>query len=133
MYALRRTISRDENYRMPSYISRCDLIGIETLARRRINACAFFVFDLLSERYDAPNLLSQVTINRSTRNPRLPQFLNVQDHRTDYGQYEPINNMCMKFNQFSHLYTAGMSRDVFRTKVKAMKLPVKLNDVLRLT
>lgn len=139
MYALRRTVKRDANFRLPPYLDRCKSIGIESLARRRINACAFFVFDLLEERYDAIGLLSQLTINspvvfdRSTRNRREIPLLKVERHRTDYGQYEPINNMCMLFNQFSNLYAKGMSRNSFRLKVKNMKLPIKIDGELKLT
>ena len=61
MYALRRSISRDSHLRLPSYIGMCELIGMETLARRRTNAC---VFDLLKEYYNEPNPLLHVVINQ---------------------------------------------------------------------
>lgn len=133
IYALRRSVSRDENYRLPSYISRCDSIILETLVRRRINACVFFVFDLLRGRLDAPGILSHVKLNRDVvsdrpvRHSRESRFLVIHRHRTDYGQHEPINDLCMNFNRFSHLYSSVISRDAFRCKVQTMKVTIKLN------
>lgn len=43
IYALRRTVSRDENFRLLPYIDRCESLGLETLSRRRTNLCALFV------------------------------------------------------------------------------------------
>lgn len=40
IYALRRTVRRDENFRLPSYESRCEMIQIESLSRRRLNLSA---------------------------------------------------------------------------------------------
>ena len=133
IYALRRTIRRGSDYRLPSYLSRCKLIGIESLARRRINACVFFVFDVLDGRYNTPFITFSVVFNDPTRSLRFHDCLTVDRHRTDYGRYEPINNMCLLFNQFAHLYHAGMSRDVFRAGVKNMSVIIKLNGRLQMT
>lgn len=87
IYALRRTVLRDNNFKLPPYITRCESIGLEVLARRRINACAFFAFDLMRKRLDAPALLSDVVIKQPTRDfrptiYRQAQFLEVHGHRT---------------------------------------------------
>lgn len=104
LYALRRTVKRDENFRLPSYDSRCKNLGIESLQRRRINLSAFFVFDLLNNRIDAPELRSRIVINDQARHLRRLQFLTIKHRRTNYGYHEPLNELCMIFNTFTHLY-----------------------------
>ena len=107
-----------------------------SLVRRRMNTCAFFVFDLLSGIIDAPNLISQVTINNPTRPIRTVStihFLDIQRHRTNYGYHEPINNMCIVFNGVSHTYVDGMSRELLRSRVRNASVSVNLNGVMRVT
>jgi ribonucleases P/MRP protein subunit RPP40 len=116
IYALRRSVMRDAEFRLPSYVSRCDTIGIETLCRRRINLSVFFVFDLLRGRIDSPSLRSELVVNEHA-------CLQVVIHRTDYGYYEPVNNLCRIFNPFSRLFVAAASRDIFRARVRSAVLP----------
>lgn len=122
IYALRRTVRRDSNYRLPPYDSRCKTIGIESLARRRINLSVFFIYDVLTNRIDAPKLSSHVIIHQSNRVFRENEFFSINNHRTDYGMYEPLNNMCMFFNHFAYLFDRSTSRNVFRNKVRATVL-----------
>ena len=118
MYALRRTVKRDQHFRLPPYASRCKDIGIESLERRRTNQSVFFIFDLLRERIKAPILRSFLTINEPTRELRDHDMMLVDFHRTQYAYHEPIDSMCRAFNQFSHLYDDVVSRDEFRKRVK---------------
>lgn len=123
MYALRRTVRRDRNYRLPSYLDRCASINIEPLWRRRINLNILFVYDLLSGRIKSPALLSLVRFNNPVRTFRRTELLVVDFHRTDYGQHEPMNNIVRMFNYFSDLYDQSLTRNVFRTRVRSMQLP----------
>lgn len=111
IYALRRTVKRDRNYRLPPYESRCKTIGIETIGIRRINLSAFLIYDVLTNRSDAPELKSQVITYQPNRVYRANEFISINTHRTDYG-YEPLNNMCMIFNNFAHLYDQSEWSDV---------------------
>lgn len=123
LYALRRTVARDENSRLPSYESRCKVLGIDSLKRKRINLSAYFVFDLLTNRIDALELRSQVVINEPVRRLREHQFLTVNYHRTNYGYYEPVNMLCVIFNSIAHLFNATVSRSIFRNRVQSSVLP----------
>lgn len=123
IYALRRSVQRDQNYRLPPYLQRCKSIGIEPLWRRRIYLNVMFVFDLLRHRINAPELMSRVQLKVPSRALRDSDFFVVNYHRTDYGQHEPVNSILRMFNVFSRFYTATVSRDVFRAKVKSMILP----------
>ena len=111
IYALRRSVRRDDNFRLPSYISRCETVGIDTLEMRRLHRSVFFIYDLLTNRIDAPELRSLVIINIPTRHLRTHEFLTINRHRTNYGFYEPLNQLCMAFN-VSHTCTAIPSRGI---------------------
>lgn len=123
LYALRRTVRRDEHFRLPPYASRCEVIGIDDLAKRRKDLSAFFVFDVLRERINAPILRSNFIVNQPRRNLRRHELLFVNFHRTEYGFYDPIDNLCRIFNeqQFSGLYDDVITRGVFRKRVKSAR------------
>lgn len=68
--ALRRSISRDFNYRFPYYESRSEMLGIESIDRCRLNMCASFVHYLLNYHIDAVQLLVKFRLNRPFRDFR---------------------------------------------------------------
>lgn len=109
IYALRRSVRRDDMYRLPSYVSRCESIGIE-----------MFVFDVLSRRINAPCLHSKFRLNEPVRLLRNVNYLTLDNYRVNYGLFEPINNASRVFNMFAHLYTIAVSRYQFRAAVKSM-------------
>lgn len=125
IYALRRSVWRGRDFRLPPYIERCQSIGIEPLWRRRIN---LFVFDLLRNRLKAPALMNRIRLKVPVRTFRSAEFFVIDFHRTDYGQHEPINSILRMFNVFSHLYSSTVSRDVFRANVRAMIFPPSFVD-----
>jgi hypothetical protein len=47
---------------LPPYVNRYALIRLETLLRRRSDACVMFVSDVLSGRVGSPNLFSLVNV-----------------------------------------------------------------------
>lgn len=122
IYALRRTVQRDRNYRLPPYVSRCESIGMEPLWRRRFNLSAMFVFDLLRGRICAPQLLLKLQLNEPVRVLRRVNYLTLVRHRTNYGMFEPINNLSRIFNMFAHLYDLQVTRNAFRLAVKTLNL-----------
>lgn len=122
IYALRRTVRRDESFRLPSYESRCESIKIESLSRRRFNLAAMFVFDILNGRVDSPSLRSKLRINIPARALRNNEYLVIESHRVNYGLYEPINHISRVFNMFAHLFAPSVTRPAFRSGIKAMEL-----------
>lgn len=62
---------------------------------------------------------------RSLRNL---DYLLLDRHRTNYGRFEPVNDMSRTFNLFAHLYDDQVTRWQFRTRVRSMILT---NDALR--
>ena len=122
IYALRRTVSRDANHRLPPYLDRCNSVGIEPLWRRRINVNVCFVFDLLRQRISAPELLSKLRPNVPSRSFRNSSFFVTDSRRTKYGRHEPFNSLVSMFNAFAHLYDSSVSREVFRSRVRTLSL-----------
>jgi hypothetical protein len=76
---------------LPPYLDRYTLIRLETLAKRRANACLMFIFDILSSRMNSSNLLSLISINAPWYHTRASNFWRVDFHRTNYGVHEPLN------------------------------------------
>lgn len=99
------------------YTFKCSLVNIESLATRRRNACIYFVYDLLMSRTDASNLLSLIDINVPSRSFRNHTFLRMRPHRTNYGSFEPINNMSRIVNSADSVLDFNLSRNVFRQRV----------------
>lgn len=117
-YALRRLNWRDE-FVLPSYISRCLLIDLETLSSRRNNACILFVFDILSGRVDSPQILELLNFRVPFRTTRTVELFRLPVHRTNYGLNEPMFNMCRMFNSVSNVHDFNISRARFRQCVRS--------------
>jgi hypothetical protein len=124
IYALRRSIRRDVNFRLPPYTDRCASLKLETLERRRTNSSIFFVFDILTKVIDSPQLYDLLdSIRNVPVHSYIMRAVNVFRtvyHRTNYGLNEPINAASKLFNRVSHLFVDGISREVFRKQVKAL-------------
>jgi hypothetical protein len=105
------------SYNLPAYEERLQLITLPTLESRRIVASVCFVFDLLSGRVDAPDLLAQIPIHAPPRPLRTSEFLRLATHRTNYGSFSPLDRMFRLFNSFANLFEPGMSREIFKNRV----------------
>lgn len=117
LFALRKLgWSRRSN--LPSYSSRCKLINLESLRARRLKSCALFAFDSVTGRIESPQLRSLLKINEQSRMLRNNKTFRLAKHRTKYGNYEPVNNMCRIFNSVQHLCVPGISREQFKMNLK---------------
>jgi hypothetical protein len=116
-YALRR-LGWDQNRELPSYKDRCALIHLDTLRNRRETARIMFVFDLLSNRIVSSRLLSDVCLRVPFYLTRRQEFLFIENHRTNYGTYEPINAAVLCFNEVAGLFDFNLSRNQFLKNVK---------------
>ena len=122
LFALRKLGWR-RGFNMPSYVSRCKLIHLEPLSKRRLNASLFFIFDLLNGHIDSPEIYSTLKFNPPSR-ARVSDFFTPVTSRTNYGRFEPISYMCLNFNVLFRqgLYHDNMSRDLFRSMCKTSEL-----------
>lgn len=98
------------------YEFKCSLTSLQSLESRRRNACVFFMHDLISGHIDSSNLLSMVNFNVPYRPLRSHPFLRLQQHRTNYGMSEPMNNMSSIVNDISSLIDFNLGRTVFRRR-----------------
>lgn len=118
LYALRRLGWNRDTFVLPTYSSRCQLINIETLARRRVNLSIFFIYDIMKGFLDAPALADTLRLNTPTINLRTNRTFHVQSYSTNYAANEPINRMCSLFNRVSNIFNASTTRDQFRTAIR---------------
>ena len=104
----------------PTYTSRCLLISLETLERRRINAGIFFVSDLLGGTIDCPELHMLFEFSNVPHNLRQKPYLRPTSHRTNYGYNSSLNRMIRMFNLVAHIYLDSNNRNCFRTNIKLL-------------
>lgn len=99
-FALRYLDWNYDNNPWPAYETRCMMISIESLERRRTNADLFFIYDLLRGNMDAPQLLNQIVLNEPVRTLRSGRgdLIRIATHRTNYGQNAPITRMSRILN-----------------------------------
>lgn len=115
-YALRFLPWRNRE-QLPPYESRCQLLGMDTLERRRTVARGYFVAKVLLGEVDASWILAQFDINIGARALRQRSFLRLPFHRTDYGQHEPIGAMCDVFNNCFSMFDFNISAKSFRDRL----------------
>jgi hypothetical protein len=118
LYALRHLGWRGNTFVLPPYEDRCRLIALQTLSNRRTLSALMFTFDILTNRKNAPDLLSMFDFNIPPRSLRVSNFFRVSQHRTNYGLFSPISNLSYTFNRFSSCFDFHVSRVSFRRAVE---------------
>lgn len=114
-FALRRM--HWNNNILPRYDARLKLLGLSTLESRRLMFAAVFVCDLLQNRISSTSLLSRLKF-KVPRQLRQYQLIYIESHRTNYGQHEPVNNICNIFNTFDYLFDFNITRVTFKNRIK---------------
>lgn len=109
------------NSNMPPYNVRCQLLSLESLHRRRINANIFFIYDLIENNIDAPLLKNQLPFNNREIILRNPSYFYIPQRRTNYGCNEPIIRMCRIFNLIDACIQTCPNRNTFRQSVKSLQ------------
>lgn len=112
-FALRRLPWRDP-FRLPSYESRCQLIGLETLSTRRDAARALLVADTLQGRIDCPTILEKIDLNVRPRALRNSLMLRLPFRRTNYGMNGAINGLQRVFNRVASVFDFHVPRQTLR-------------------
>lgn len=83
---------------MPSYLTRCALIGLDTLEKRRNVHCILFIHDVFSYRIICPDILQKIQFYAPERILRTRNFLLNPRHIYNYGLNEPITKCIKLFN-----------------------------------
>ncbi|XP_055644162.1 uncharacterized protein LOC129780183 [Toxorhynchites rutilus septentrionalis] len=97
-YALRGLPWNDPT-NLPPYEQRCALIGMQTLESRRLMLQRIFIFDVLTDKIDCSYLLRNVSLHAPSRQLRHHRVLAMPNHRTIYGQNNPLDACCRVFNE----------------------------------
>lgn len=82
----------------PSYSTRCALIGLDTLEKRRNVQCILFVHDVFSYRIKCPDILKNFLIYAPERILRSRNLLFNPRHFYNYGLNEPTTKCINLFN-----------------------------------
>lgn len=103
----------DDNYVLSPYVERCAKFNLQSLARRRTNACILFIHSLLIGRINSPTLRSRIMFNsRSTRHNGI---INIKACRTLRSYHSPFNEACRMFNSISDVVDTTLPRVQFRS------------------
>lgn len=114
--ALRHLPWRDP-LNLPEYSARCQLLGIDTLQKRRKVQQAMFVAKLLRNEVDSPDLLSMMNIRAIQRPLRQRALLSARFHRTTYGFNDPMSKMIRTFTLVEDLFEFEESSQSFKNKI----------------
>lgn len=105
------------NYVLRPYVERCKDLELTTLIRRRVNASVLFIHSIIIGKYNAPQLLSQMNLNKGLRTLRNPEFIRMKRCSTDHSTMAPFNNACRMFNYAALFIDPTLPHHQFRQKL----------------
>lgn len=117
LYALRRLPWRNPAY-LTSYDDRRRLLQLESLEHRRIFLQRLFVFDVLTNRVDCPEIRQKMSLHEPQRALRTYLPFRIARHTTVYGQNHPIDRCCRYFNPVWCFFNFDMTKELFKTKIR---------------
>lgn len=112
-FALRR-LPWNNPHQLPSYESRCQLIGLDTLHVRRDLARALIVSDVLMAKTECPVILENINLQVQPRALRNHVFLRVPFRRTNYGCNLAVIGLQRLFNKVASGFDFHYSRSAVR-------------------
>lgn len=115
-YAL-RFLPWNEAADLTPYEDRCQLLGLDTLERRRSIAQAVFVAKMLKGEIDAPAILQEIHVYAPERRLRQRDFLYLVPRRVEYAQHDPIRFMCCTFNEVFDLFDFNITTRTFQQRL----------------
>jgi hypothetical protein len=86
--------------------------------KRHFSASIMFIFEILSVRMNAPNLLSTLDLNTPRYRPWGSEFLRIGLHRKNYGVHEPMSAAMREFNVVIGLFDFILTRNQFMNCLK---------------
>lgn len=99
----------------PVYDTRCQLLGLSKLSKRRKIHDVMFIRDLLCYHIKSPSLLALIPLYAPERPLRQREFLFCARHRTNYGLNEPISRAISNFNSVWMEIDLSLSRTKFKS------------------
>ena len=118
MYLLGTSSADEEQYRLPPYKDRCQIVGLQTLDDRRKIINLMFAFDILHNNMYDPNVSSNFAPSTRNRNLRSQNMLTVPLYRNDYSFNQPIAKLIRLINEFSVIFEDVIVRKIFISRVR---------------
>ena len=97
------------------YLSRCMLLGLQTLEHRRRALHATFVAKLISGDIDSLYLLEKLKLYAPERPLRIRELLRPTFSRSSHSYNDQINQMIHSFNKFQRFFDFNISIAQFKT------------------
>lgn len=119
--ALRNLPWRDP-VNLPPYPERCQLLGIDTLQRRRKIQQALLIAKLINGEIDSPELRSMVNFRIPSRMLRNTTLLENRYHRTLFGYNEPIAACVRTFSIVEDLFEFDEPSSHFANRINRSRL-----------
>ena len=102
----------DNNYVLSPYTDRCAKFDLQTLIRRRTNACIMFIHSILTGKIDSPMLRSRIVLNSR---PLLNNgMIFIKGCRTSHSYNSQFNNACRMFNAVSSIIDPTLPHNEFQ-------------------
>lgn len=105
------------NMDMPSYDTRCKLLGLLPLHIRRKYFSVMFIRDIIMNHTDCSHLLSLVGLYAPVRVLRNRVLFHVPNHRVNYAFNEPISRCLREANTVCDFIDFSLSRNIFKTNL----------------
>lgn len=116
-YALRH-LPWNDPMNLPPYEDRCQLMGLESLERRRTIHQAVFAAKVLINEIDSPGILAEFEIYAPERVLRSRSFLYLGPRAANYGLHDPIRFMSARFNEFYVFFDFNCTAETFRHRIQ---------------
>lgn len=94
--------------------------GLERLECRRVKADVIFLFKLVNNLIDCPELLSQVGLRAPARQTRSTELFALKFHRCNYGVFSPISRIAANGNKVN-LDFFSYSLGSFKRRIAEMR------------
>lgn len=119
--ALRNLPWRDP-VNLPPYPERCQLLGLDTLQRRRKIQQALIIAKLINGEIDSPELRGMLNFRVPSRSLRNTTLLEQRFHRTLFGYNEPMAACIRSFSIVEDLFDFDENIDKFAGKFNRSRL-----------
>jgi hypothetical protein len=104
-------------FQLPAYKSRLVLLDLTTLEKRRENASATFIFDLIRQNVDSEILSKRIKFNDNVFNVRNRKLLKEEYYDQDYTRNDPVARGIRIFNENKDCYDTLVTRDGYKSRL----------------
>jgi len=118
LFALRH-LGWNDPFILPPYLSRLQLLNMESLEKRRMVNSAVFMYKLTNGIIDLKELNEQIMINQSRYETRHRQMLVIRPSINNYMFYSPMQRFMRLYNQFYNSFLTSESVNIFKNQIRS--------------